>query len=261
MALAASLCLGGVLAHGALAHLLQVPAARWGPGEVLLLIAVVTLMILLARLAAGMALLLGSVLLHRRHHPAWAATRRMGLSLVPAVLRRSAVLALAVSSTACAVPTAAEPPAPGWSATGTAPAPGWSATSDGEVPSPSAPDEQPHPGDGGGTEGNDENGQRDGHGRAGDARDNGDSRPDDGPSETTGNGDGPAAAPADACGDQVTVSEGDTLWHLAARCVGPGAGARETHELVDRLVLVNGIEDRDLILPGQELRIPAGEHS
>ncbi|MCI2265621.1 LysM peptidoglycan-binding domain-containing protein [Sediminivirga luteola] len=261
MALPATLCLGGILAHGALLRLLQVPAARWGPGEVLLLMAVVTLIILLARLAAGTALLLGSVLLRRRRHPAWAGTRRMGLNLLPAALRRSAVLALAVSSTACAVPAATDPPVPGWSVTGTAPAPGWSATSDGDVPSPSPVPETREPGEKDTDAADDEDGQQDGRESDGGARDTGETRPGDGPSETTGNGDDPVVSPADACGDQVTVSEGDTLWQLAARCLGTDSGVRETHELVDRLVRVNRIEDRDLILPGQELRIPAGEHS
>ena len=46
-----------------------------------------------------------------------------------------------------------------------------------------------------------------------------------------------------------TVEPGDTLWAIARRC----------HTTVPALVEANGIRDPDLIYPGQQLRIPAGE--
>jgi LysM domain len=62
-------------------------------------------------------------------------------------------------------------------------------------------------------------------------------------------------------GDVYVVQSGDTLWTIAQRRLGAGAGPGEVARFVDRLWTLNASElgtgSPDLIMPGQRLRMPA----
>lgn len=68
-----------------------------------------------------------------------------------------------------------------------------------------------------------------------------------------------SAAPREAPPDGVVVRAGDTLWSIAARQLGPSATVQDVAEEWPRWYAANRDligPDPDLILPGQELRIP-----
>jgi nucleoid-associated protein YgaU len=52
----------------------------------------------------------------------------------------------------------------------------------------------------------------------------------------------------------LRVRAGDTLWSIAERRVGAGAGAAKVLGEVQRLSALNGLQDPDLIFAGQRLR-------
>lgn len=61
-------------------------------------------------------------------------------------------------------------------------------------------------------------------------------------------------------GDEVVVRRGDTLWHLAARSLGPGAHAAEIAAEWPRWWQTNRLvigADPDLLLPGTRLSVPS----
>jgi resuscitation-promoting factor RpfA len=69
-----------------------------------------------------------------------------------------------------------------------------------------------------------------------------------------------SSAPAGPVGDVYVVRPGDTLWSIAQRRLGPGAGPAAIARFVDRLWTMNAAAlatgSPDLIMPGQRLRIP-----
>ncbi|MCP4644686.1 MAG: peptidoglycan DD-metalloendopeptidase family protein [bacterium] len=57
-----------------------------------------------------------------------------------------------------------------------------------------------------------------------------------------------------------TVQSGDTLWGICAACLGEqglSASNGSIHEAVQRVTRSNGLENPDLILPGQQIRLDA----
>ena len=68
-----------------------------------------------------------------------------------------------------------------------------------------------------------------------------------------------STAPREALPEHVVVRAGDTLWAIAARHLGPAATVQDVAEEWPRWYTTNRGTigpDPDLILPGQELRIP-----
>lgn len=68
--------------------------------------------------------------------------------------------------------------------------------------------------------------------------------------------------PGEDLPDHVVVRRGDTLWDIAARHLGAGATATDIAEAWPRWYDLNRDvvgDDPDLLLPGQELRVPALE--
>ena len=68
-----------------------------------------------------------------------------------------------------------------------------------------------------------------------------------------------SVAPREAPPEHVVVRAGDTLWSIAARQLGPSATVQDVAEEWPRWYAANRGTigtDPDLILPGQELRIP-----
>lgn len=70
------------------------------------------------------------------------------------------------------------------------------------------------------------------------------------------------ASPRETSRETVVVRRGDTLWDLAARHLGPGSTTDDVAEEWPRWYAANRATigpDPDLILPGQELTVPADE--
>jgi nucleoid-associated protein YgaU len=70
----------------------------------------------------------------------------------------------------------------------------------------------------------------------------------------------PSPRPTAGTHDVVTVHRGDSLWAVAARHLGPGAGdAQIAHEWPRWYAANRDVigDDPDLLVPGQQLRPPA----
>lgn len=59
----------------------------------------------------------------------------------------------------------------------------------------------------------------------------------------------------------VTVTPGADLWGIAAQLLGPGASNTDVANLVDQIAQLNGLEDPNLVYPGQVLVVPTSSTS